>query len=292
MIGTRGRFHRNTHCWAAEQFGEIRMSMEIYYFSGTGNSLHVARELSKRFPDSSLIPIMSLLKNEKIESRANTIGLVFPIHALTFPWPVKQFLERISFEKTSYKFAIATRECFATVFMDIDKLLKKQNGRLDAYFSFEMPETYIPLFNVYSQEKCAKVEAEMLRHLAFIESTVANREIHRPKDHPGWFPLSRVIYPLVTAWFQKVRFPDMEQAFYADHNCKGCGICETVCLSNKIRIENQRPIWQAEIRCAYCFACLHFCPSQAIQIKGRNTIGTGRYHHPGAKAEDIAHQKQ
>jgi len=28
------------------------MSTEIYYFSGTGNSLHVARELKRRFPGS------------------------------------------------------------------------------------------------------------------------------------------------------------------------------------------------------------------------------------------------
>ena len=90
--------------------------MEIYYFSGTGNSLHVTRELSRSFPDSSLIPIMGLLNAKKIESKADTVGLVFPIHAFTFPWPVKCFLERVNFEKPSYKFAIATRDCFVMVF--------------------------------------------------------------------------------------------------------------------------------------------------------------------------------
>jgi ferredoxin len=266
--------------------------MEIYYFSGTGNSLHVARELNKRFPNSSLIPIIGVLKNEKIETSANTIGLVFPIHAFTFPWPVKHFLEKVNFESASYIFAIATRECFATVFSDIDKLLKRQNNKLDAYFSFEMPETYIPLFNVYSQEKCNQVEAEMLKRLVFIEKIVANREIFRPKDHPGWFLLSHIVYPLATSWFQKVRFPDMEKAFYANHKCKGCGTCERVCLSHKIRMENQRPLWQAEIKCAYCFSCLHYCPSQAIQIEGRNTINKGRYHHPTIKVKDIVEQKK
>ncbi len=28
------------------------MSMQIYYFSGTGNSLHVAKELKRRFPEA------------------------------------------------------------------------------------------------------------------------------------------------------------------------------------------------------------------------------------------------
>ena len=267
------------------------MPMGIYTFSGTGNSLHVARELGKRFPDASLIPIMSLLGQDRIESRADTVGLVFPIHAFTLPWPVERFLERVDFEQTSYKFAIATRECFETVFLKIDKLLKRQETRLDAYFCFEMPQTYVPLFEVYAQEECARVEAEMVEHLTRIEAVVANRETHRPRDHPAWSPFSRVIYPLVTAWFQKVRFPDMERAFYADDNCSGCGTCEQVCLSGKIRLENQRPIWQDGVRCTYCFACLHFCPSEAVQIEGRDTATKGRYHHPAIKVRDIAAQK-
>ncbi|HQE93577.1 MAG TPA: hypothetical protein PLH19_12095 [Anaerolineae bacterium] len=42
------------------------MSTQIYYFSGTGNSLHVARELEKRLPETSLVPIISVLKDEHI----------------------------------------------------------------------------------------------------------------------------------------------------------------------------------------------------------------------------------
>lgn len=268
------------------------MTTEIYYFSGTGNSLHVARELGNQLPDSSLIPIIRVLQNEKIETKADAVGLVFPIHAFTFPWPVKRFLEKVNLKPTSYKFAIATRDCFATVFSDIDTLLGEPNGKLNAWFSFEMPQTYLPLFAVYTQEKCTQVEAEMRKHLAFIGDTVANRETCCPKDHPGWFLLSHIVYPLVTAWYQKVRFPDMERSFYADHKCTGCGTCERVCLSHKIRMENQRPLWQDEIKCMYCFACLHYCPSQAIQIEGRNTIKKGRYHHPAIKVKDIVDQKE
>lgn len=66
------------------------MTTEIYYFSGTGNSLYVARELQKRIPDSTLVPIAALLnacskvkvgedeRDKKIETTADTIGFVFP----------------------------------------------------------------------------------------------------------------------------------------------------------------------------------------------------------------------
>jgi len=265
--------------------------MEIYYFSGTGNSLHVARELAKRFPDSSLTPIVSVLKNEKIETNADPIGLVFPIHAFTFPWPVKRFLEKATLEPTSYKFAIATRECFARVFSSMDRLLGERNGKLNACFSFEMPQTYVPLFDVYPQEERARTEAEMREHLACIEKIVASRETFRPEDPPGWFLFSHIVYPLVTAWFREIRFPDMEKSFHADHRCTGCGTCEKVCLSQRIRLENERPVWQDGVRCMYCFACLHYCPSEAVQIEGRSTMKRGRYHHPAITVKDIADQK-
>lgn len=57
--------------------------VEIYYFSGTGNSLHVAKELQKRIPGTNLIPITSLLKKDTIETNGETVGFVFPIHGMT-----------------------------------------------------------------------------------------------------------------------------------------------------------------------------------------------------------------
>jgi len=48
--------------------GGETMSTEIYYFSGTGNSLFIARELQRRLPGSELIPIVSLLDSESIHT--------------------------------------------------------------------------------------------------------------------------------------------------------------------------------------------------------------------------------
>jgi flavodoxin len=71
------------------------MSTEIYYFSGKGNSLYVARELQKRISDSSLISIVSLLPKDVIQTNGKSVGLVSPVHALTIPIAVKQFLKKL-----------------------------------------------------------------------------------------------------------------------------------------------------------------------------------------------------
>jgi len=71
------------------------MSTEIYYFSGTGNSLYVAKELQKRISETKLIPIVSLLNIDVIKTNAETVGFVFPVHALTIPIAVKRFIKKL-----------------------------------------------------------------------------------------------------------------------------------------------------------------------------------------------------
>jgi len=77
--------------------------------------------------------------------------------------------------------------------------------------------------------------------------------------------------------------------FLLDEACTGCGICESVCLSSRIRMADGKPEWVTE-DCHYCYACFNYCPSQAIGVK-HYTKKLGRYHHPDITAEDIKAQK-
>jgi NAD-dependent dihydropyrimidine dehydrogenase PreA subunit len=84
--------------------------------------------------------------------------------------------------------------------------------------------------------------------------------------------------------------------FYADTKCCGCGICEKVCLSGKVRMSGRKPEWQKKVFCYMCFACLNYCPRQSVQIKSipgvkSFTETNGRYPHPYADSNDIAAQK-
>ena len=264
--------------------------MELYTFSGTGNSLHTARELAAHFPDASIIPVLRALQEDEIQTQSDVVGLVFPIHALTFPWPVRDFLEKADFSSAAYIFAVSTRECFARVFDSIDKILARQGKHLNAGFAFEMPQNYIPIFETYSPEECERTEKEMGAALNHIKATVAAQETHRPKDATWLLLLSHVMMPLVSSAFRKLRFPNIEKSFYVDESCTGCGTCQSVCLTGKINLVDGKPVWEDSVRCAYCFACLHYCPAEAIQIKGRKTANKGRYHHSAIKAADIAAQ--
>ena len=60
------------------------MSVEIYYFSGTGNSLHIAKELQRRIPDTKLVPILNT-GQDQISTNAKTVGFIFPQYASALP---------------------------------------------------------------------------------------------------------------------------------------------------------------------------------------------------------------
>jgi len=84
--------------------------------------------------------------------------------------------------------------------------------------------------------------------------------------------------------------------FYSDSKCIGCGICEKVCLSEKIKLVDKKPAWQRNVKCYLCYACLNYCPAHSIQIKSKiymksYTEENERYCHPYATANDIAGQK-
>ncbi len=64
------------------------MSANIYYFSGTGNSLVVARDISKKI-NGDLIPISSLVEKDDIKIKPDIVGVVFPVYHQGVPYIVE-----------------------------------------------------------------------------------------------------------------------------------------------------------------------------------------------------------
>jgi ferredoxin len=264
------------------------MSMEIYYFSGTGNSLHVARELQTRVPGTKLIPMVSLLNQDVIATHGETVGFVFPIYFTAVPMVVKNFIQKLDLQSTKFIFAIATRIGTShSAFFSIDKILKQKGKSLDAYFTLNMASND-PKFNyqVPNPEEIAKLESVVQERLGPIGKIIISQAKNREEDIHC---ITRV--PLVRLLARLVALTDgLKTNLYADGKCTGCGTCEKVCLSKKIKMNNQKPVWQERVQCFHCAACLNYCPAQAVQIKSF-TEKNGRYPHPYATVEDIVGQK-
>lgn len=63
----------------------------IFYFTGTGNSLYVAKELNENH-----ISIPQVIRQEPLVFTADSIGIVCPVYGHEMPKMVKEFIRRAS----------------------------------------------------------------------------------------------------------------------------------------------------------------------------------------------------
>lgn len=283
------------------------MHTEIYYFSGTGNSLHVARELQKRLPDAEPIPILSLVGEESVTTKGEAVGFVFPHYASSLPKVVHTLIERLDLASASYLFAIATRGGTKTwAFVEIDEVLKEKGRRLDAHFAITMPGGNDALVRGYAdritEERIARLQSDMLSQLDMIGGVIVDGQVSREEDKGDVAPPTFLesFMPLLDAMSPYLirlgRMVESSFEFCYDEECTGCGVCERVCLAGKVMMIDERLVWQQAVRCHRCLACLSFCPKESIQVKSKwylksYTDQNGRDHHPRITAKDSASQK-
>ncbi len=283
------------------------MDTAIYYFSGTGNSLHAARELQKRLPGSDLVPVVRSLRNGAAGVDAETVGFVFPSFCTTVPIPLHDFLQRVDLSAARYVFALCTRGGSPSdAFEYMNELLRRQRKALDACISINMPWN-LPLgpealVGSETGERLQHLEAEMQRKLDLFSRHILAHEAYAEPDTDADYRLTPFIKTMVgliprslNYGLHRYMYQDLVR-FYSDSKCIACGTCERVCLSDKVRIVDGRPVWADEVRCYACFACVNFCPRQAVQVQSRFPIKSyttvhGRYHHPSVSYSDIAEQQ-
>ncbi len=269
------------------------MNTQIYYFSGTGNSLFVARELQKRLPDARLLPIAAFFSEPRVQATGDIVGIVFPVHDFTLPIVVRQFIEKTDFGSSSYLFAVATRE--GTVFDGFEKadgLLAKQGKKLNAHFVFNMPDNDArkPGYTLPTAAQFEVMHRAVLQKLESVQAIVSNKQDSREEDRGVTNPAK------YKPTLDKCERKGGVQYFYVDKSCVGCGLCRRVCLSGKIRMAGREPEWDKKVLCSMCFACVNYCPRKAVQVKSAggeksDSPNNQRYPHPYATMEDIISQK-
>ncbi len=129
------------------------MKTTIFYFSGTGNSLKIARDIAEVLGDAEVISIPEII-NEEISILSERIGIVFPVYIWGIPLIVGKFLKRIKAPADKYFFAVATCGSMPGATLgQVANILKSQGMKLSAGFSIVMPGNYIPYWKNTSKRK-------------------------------------------------------------------------------------------------------------------------------------------
>lgn len=271
----------------------------VYYFSGTGNSMAVAKAIENALPDTKAISIFSKEDYAFESSDGASIGLVFPIYMNAVPKVVVEFIKNLKPAQGVYYFALATHGGIPGMTGPyLNKILNQQGIHLEAYYEIQMvnntPKGVAPKFlmSLDWERDISPEKVEMALKAAEIKIKEVIEGILK-KEHTSLqnIPngIKKIKYGLMNGvWFLSAHTKHKLDYVLDENACNGCGICERICPTKRIEMENTKPRWIND-KCYFCYACFNYYPQQAIGVE-YYTKKMGRYHHPKFCAKDISEQ--
>jgi ferredoxin len=258
----------------------LQMKTNLFYFSATGNSLVVAKDIAAKLPGTQIFSIPKVI-NQGIDLNADNIGLIFPVYFGGMPRIIINFINKLEPGKAKYIFAICT--CGAIpmgTLLQARKQLEARGLTLDAGFSIQMPGNYIVKYGAFPVEKQKKLFNKEKAKVETIVKMITNQQANKIERNNSLINgIGNLIYRSMLP-----KFPNLDQNFTVNEKCKSCDICEKICPVQNIKMNNGRPNWQGN--CEHCLACIQWCPTEAIQY-GAQTDNRKRYRHPEAPAGEI-----
>lgn len=258
------------------------MSSCIYYFSGTGNSLYVARKINAVLPGSEIVNMASLIDRSEVEVTGDTIGLVFPVYFWDMPAFVRDFIKKLKITGSPYIFGIATCGGGPGVTLHtLERLIQDKGQKLSAGFTLDMPSNAYVGFDLMTPHAEWKQWLEgSEKRLAEISEIIAKNEVLSIKGRRSLL-ISTAARAMEIGATKGYNLP---RRYKTNEKCNGCGICGKICPTGNIQVVDTQVKWGDH--CAYCQACFHLCPQEAVQLN-KKTEKVPRYHHPEIKIKDM-----
>ena len=254
----------------------------IFYFSGTGNTRFVAKEIAAGIGEELLF-IPDLIRENRYKftlQPEETVGFCFPTHGWQPPRIVRDFIKQLSITRhpspnNLYCWALTTcGDNMGEAMTILNKDLKAIGLKASTMFSVIMPESYVCLPFMYTdtEDKEQQKIAAAKEQLPHIIACLRERKEGIEELEKGGTP--RLYSYVIGAYFNARMVNDKKFTVDTDA-CIKCGKCAKVCPVDNIT--GTPPVWNHNGRCTSCLACYHYCPTHAINF-GKITRKRGQYY--------------
>lgn len=140
----------------------------VFYFTGTGNSLYVAKQL-----DSEQNSIPQAIHYDELTFESETIGVVCPVYGHEMPDMVKEFLGKATF-KTEYFYLVLTYGNIHGGAAELaESALSAIGKKADYINTIKMVDNFLPGFDMNEQiatEPEKKVEEHIFMQVQYSQN--------------------------------------------------------------------------------------------------------------------------
>ena len=249
----------------------------VLYFTGTGNSLYVAKQL-----DEVRVSIPQAIHDENKVYEAERLGIVCPVYGHEMPELVKKFIRQAVFH-TDYFYVVLTYGRMHGGAAELaDEFLKECGIEADYINTVMMVDNYLPTFDM-NEQVAINPEKRVDEHIAAIRDDIQMQK--------KW---KQTVTEADRKWHQRYLAMRRENPIDVKHGifrvmdiCIGCGICMNVCPTGSIRVEDQHAQYKDMSNCQMCLACVQHCPENAIRLTIPEKNPHARYHNGSIRLSEI-----
>jgi len=257
------------------------MKNVIYYFSGTGNNLVIAKRLARELGDTDVFSIITLLENKQINSDYQLVGFTVPSYFSHIPPIAVECMKNLKFTNQQKIFTIVG--CGGNrgrAIEDMRQLIKDSGKSVSNEFMIMLPGNNILSYNAFPawyQNMTVNGSYRKINKIAKILKIGSNGK-----------PLGKGL--LYSSKYEDRlqntirKFSEIGLQYEVSDACTKCGKCVKVCPVHNISINNSEVIFGD--KCQQCMACIQWCPNKAIDYNGI-AKNRNRYHHPDICYEDL-----
>ena len=251
----------------------------VFYFSGTGNSLAVSKDLAQTLKCSFVGITSELLANLPEVYTADRIVVVFPSYAYGLPRFVIRFLKRAKFDCNHLSLIVTCGSSSGGTLQSAKRILKRHHQRVNYFKELQMVENYIPIFG---SPKPKYIEKRLSRHRQRFADMAIEIQEKQENTIRGLRPISVTIRHIFG-----VASPLIAKMMKVKKTCTLCGLCMKTCPANAITTNNKKK--RAKIRakmCNHCQACMNICPQHSIKLF-RMRPKAKQYINPDIKTNEL-----